>query len=419
VPTTSRKKLLVVDDDAMLLDVLEGILAEIRGEWDMQFLNTGEEALESLARSSVDVILADIHLVGMGGIHLLSEIKSKYPHTIRIACSGCAHPNTIVQALDVAHQYLPKPLTLATLKATLSRAYELQDRLSNAALRQLLASIQTLPSIPTIYQDLVAAMKSPHASINTAAAIIAKDMAMLSKVLQVVNSAYFGLRRTISSPAHALALLGLDLVKGLVLMVKLFEQCDRGGQLPVPLEQLWRHGLTTAINARAIATSAGAGSLAVEHAFMAGLLHDVGLLVLNTNFPDRYREVFRLIRDDGRLLLESEHEVFGATHADVGAYLLGIWGLHEAIVEAVAFHHDPRPSQQDHAHVLAGVHVANVLDEESDRMITGGTATEIAHEYLTACHVADRLPAWRETCHQSSPNADPTVGQHPATSSRR
>jgi putative nucleotidyltransferase with HDIG domain len=401
---THKKKLLVVDDDAMLLDVLEGILADLRDEWDMEFFKSGEEALDALARSPVNLVLADIHLAGMGGIHFLSDVKEKYPNTIRIACSGCAHPNTIVQSLEVAHQYLPKPLTLATLQMTLLRAHELQSRLANPALQQLVSTIKALPSIPTIYQELDAAMQSPHASINTAAVIIAKDMAMLSKILQVVNSAYFGLRRTISSPAHALSLLGLDRVKGLVLTVKLFEQCAQTRPLPVPLEPLWKHGITTAVVARAIAKSEGAGSLAVENAFMAGLLHDIGLLVLNTNFPDRYREVFRLIKEDGRQVLQAEREVFGATHADVGAYLLGIWGLHEVIVEAVAFHHEPRPTQQDNPRVFAAVHVANALDEDGDRTVTGGIASEISTEYLMACHLNDRLPAWRDTyCQSASP----------------
>ncbi|WP_447983086.1 HDOD domain-containing protein [Nitrospira sp. Nam74] len=405
---THKKKLLVVDDDVMLLDVLEGILTDLRDEWDMEFFKSGEEALEALARSGVDLVLADIHLAGMGGIHFLSNVKEKYPNTIRIACSGCAHPNTIVQSLEVAHQYLPKPLTLATLQMTLSRAHELQSRLANLGLQQLVSTIKALPSIPTIYQELDAAMQSPHASINTAAVIIAKDMAMLSKILQVVNSAYFGLRRTISSPAHALSLLGLDRVKGLVLTVKLFEQCAQTRALPVPLEPLWRHGITTAVVARAIAKSEGAGSLAIENAFMAGLLHDIGLLVLNTNFPDRYREVFRLIKEDGRQVLQAEREVFGATHADVGAYLLGIWGLHEVIVEAVAFHHEPRPTQQDNSRVFAAVHVANALDEDSDRTVTGGIASEISTEYLMACHLNDRLPAWRDTyCQSASPQDNP------------
>lgn len=419
MPETHKKKLLVVDDDAMLLDVLEGILADLRDEWDMDFIKSGEDALEALARSPVDLVLADIHLAGMGGIHLLADVKAKYPHTIRIACSGCAHPNTIVQSLEVAHQYLPKPLTLATLKATLSRAHELQGRLDNTALQQLVSTIKALPSIPTIYQELDAAMQSPHASINTAAGIIAKDMAMLSKILQVVNSAYFGLRRTISSPAHALSLLGLDRVKGLVLTVKLFEQCAQTSPLPVSLEQLWRHGLTTAVGARALAKSEGAGSLAVENAFMAGLLHDIGLLVLNTNFPDRYREVFRLIKEEGRQVLQAEREVFGATHADVGAYLLGIWGLHEVIVEAVAFHHEPRPTQQDNPRVLAAVHVANALDEEGDRAVTGGIASEISPEYMTACHLDDRISAWRETYRQSASSEGSSAVEPPSSPSAR
>jgi putative nucleotidyltransferase with HDIG domain len=392
------KSLVFVDDDPVATEVVRGILADMQSEWSTQCVATAEEALQELSRSPCDLIVSDIHLVGTGGIQLLTEVKSRYPQTIRIACSGCAHPNTIVQSLEVAHQYLPKPLTQATLKATLARAHDLRNRVANAGLQQLVANIRTLPSIPTVYQELVAAMQSPQANMETAAGIIAKDMAMLSKVLQVVNSAYFGLRRTISSPGHALALLGLDRVKALVLTVKIFEQCEQSGNLPIPLEQLWRHGLATAVNARAMAKSAGAGSLAVENAFMAGLLHDIGLLVLNTNFADRYREVFRLIQEDTRPMLEAEREVFGATHADVGAYLLGIWGLHEVIVEAVAFHHEPPVSHQDNAHVLAAVHVANIVDEEQGLSITGGTAGTIAQEYLTARRLADKIPAWREVC---------------------
>lgn len=396
------KSLLFVDDDPVATEVVRGILADLREEWTTTYVETAEEALKELARSPCDLIVSDIHLVGKGGIQLLTEVKANYPQTIRIACSGCAHPNTIVQSLEVAHQYMPKPLTLATLKSTLDRAQELQTRVSNAALQQLVANIRTLPSVPTVYQELVSAMQSPQATMETAAGIIAKDMAMLSKVLQVVNSAYFGLRRTISSPGHALALLGLDRVKALVLTVKVFEQCEQSSRLPISLEHLWRHGLTTAINARAIAKSAGAGSLAVENAFMAGLLHDIGLLVLNTNFPERYQEVFRLMKDETRLLLEAEREVFGATHTDVGAYLLGIWGLHEVIVEAVAFHHEPPLSHQDHAHVLAAVHVANAVDEEQDPSVTRGMATPIATDYLIACRLADKVPAWRDTCQTAS-----------------
>jgi len=289
--------------------------------------------------------------------------------------------------------------------------------LSSPALRQLVSTINALPSIPTIYQELDTAMQSPHASINTAAGIIAKDMAMLSKILQVVNSAYFGLRRTISSPAHALSLLGLDRVKGLVLTVKLFEQCTQTGFLPISLEQLWKHGLTTAVGARAIAQLEGAGSLAVDHAFMAGLLHDIGLLVLNTNFPDQYREVFRRIKEDGRRVPAAEREVFGATHADVGAYLLGIWGLHEVIVETVAFHHEPPLNQQHHAQVLGAVHVANAFDEEGDRAVTGGVVSEISSEYLSICGMGDPVPAWRETYRQSVSGEGRPVVEVPSPSS--
>ena len=105
------KSLLFVDDDPVATEVVRGILADMQNEWSTQCVATAEEALQELSRSACDLIVSDIHLVGTGGIQLLTEVKSSYPQTIRIACSGCAHPNTIVQSLEVAHQYLPKPLT--------------------------------------------------------------------------------------------------------------------------------------------------------------------------------------------------------------------------------------------------------------------------------------------------------------------
>ena len=391
-----KKRLLFVLAEPSALTSLQTMLAPLSDEWEMKFVVKGEEALAVLAQSPVDVIFSDTHLTGMGGLQLLAEVKRRAPHVIRIASSSCAHRATIVSALEVAHQFIPTPFTAEVLKATIARAGALGARLTNESLRTLIAGIRTLPSLPHLYQELVAAMGSSTASADVATRIISQDMAMVSKLLQVVNSAFFGLRRTISSPAHAVALLGIDSVKALVLSVQVFAQFEGAKRPPIPLETLWKHGLITGTSARDIAKSQDIGSIGVEGAFMAGLLHDIGLLVLATNFPEQYGDVLKKLRDDRLSVCDAERAVFKASHEDVGAYLLGLWGVSDAIVEAVAFHHHPGERCQEGFSLLAAVHVANALEEEGDLITTSGIPTPIDHQYLTACGLAKYLPLWQE-----------------------
>jgi putative nucleotidyltransferase with HDIG domain len=389
-----KKRVLFVMAEPAALASLQSLLAPLSNEWELEFVAKEEEALAILAQSPVDVILSDVHLSGMGGLQLLAEVKNRAPHVIRIASSSCAHRATIVSALEVAHQFIPMPFTAEVLTSTIARGGALGARLTNESLRTLIAGIRTLPSLPHLYQELVAAMGSSTASADVATRIISQDMAMVSKLLQVVNSSFFGLRRTISSPAHAIALLGIDSVKALVLSVQVFAQFEGSKRAPIPLETMWKHGLITGTTARDIAKSQDIGSLGVERAFMAGLLHDIGLLILSTNFPEQYSEVLANLRHDRLSVCDAERAVFKASHEDVGAYLLGLWGVSDAIVEAVAFHHHPGERFQDGFSLLAAVHVANALEEASDSTTTSGIPTPIDREYLTACGLAEQLPRW-------------------------
>lgn len=395
------KRVLFVMEDPSELSSMKTMLAPLSGELELSFVAKAEEALAVLDQSPIDVILSGIHLTGMGGLELLAEVKRRAPHVARIASSGCAHRVTIVSALEVAHQFIPTPFTAEVLKATIARASALGTRLTDESLRSLIAGIRTLPSLPHLYQELVSAMGSSTASADVANRIISQDMAMVSKLLQVVNSAFFGLRRTISSPAHAIALLGIDSVKSLVLSVQVFAQFEEAKRSPLPLESLWQHGLITGTSARDIAKSQDIGSIGVEGAFMAGLLHDIGLLVLATNFPDEYGDVLTGLRDHRLSVCDAERSVFKASHEDVGAYLLGLWGVSDAIVEAVAFHHHPGERGQEGFSSLAAVHVANALEEASDPLATIGIPTPIDHEYLTACGLAGHLPVWHKAAGHS------------------
>ncbi len=392
------KRLLVVDEDQAAPLYLRGLLADLSAEWEVVGVTTPDAAMAAWEQKPFDLAVVNSHLSGSGGLGLLAEIKTRFPASIRIATSDAAHQTLIMRALEVAHQFLPKPIAAHALKAALLRTGSLKDQAMTDAIKRVIADLRTLPSLPTLYQELVADLQSPSTSVDSAARIIAKDMAMVSKVLQVVNSAYFGLRRTISSPAHAIALLGIDTVKSLVLSLQVFSQFQQTTALPVSIDTLWKHGMATGSTARAIAAQEGVGALGLEGAFIAGLVHDLGVLVLGTNFPEHYAGALRLSREKQIPHWEAELETFGASHGDIGGYLLGLWGLNDSVVDAVAGHHRPSTKPGSGFSVLAAVHAANAFDEEADAALAPADRTKLDLDYLTGCGLADRAAGWRQTC---------------------
>lgn len=281
-----------------------------------------------------------------------------------------------------------------------------QDHLSDPSLHKLVDGMQTLPSLPTLYRELVDVLNSDDTTIDRIAQIIAKDIAMVTKVLQVINSPFYGLRARVSNPTQAVALLGLNTIKSLTLSTKVFAQFDQARLPFFSLDVLWQHGLTTANHARAIAKEERAEQALMEDCFTAGMLHDVGTLVLASNLPDQYTEMLAIMQDRGVTEWDAEQEIYGATHAEVGGFLLSKWGLSERIVEAVAFHHSPQRGARPEFSALAAVHVANAMEEEAQAVALGIPAVGPDLDYLAACEMTDRLPLWQALCR------DETVGYH-------
>jgi HD-like signal output (HDOD) protein len=395
-------RLLFVDDDAHLLDGIKRALRPMRHEWQMAFVTSGEEALATLEQAPFDVVVSDMRMPSMDGARLLNEVQRRYPQIIRIVLSGHSDREMIYHSIGASHQYLAKPCEVDRLKATIQRACALRELLKNESLRGLVAGMQTLPSLPHLFHAIKKEAESATSSLTTIGNIIAKDMGMTAKVLQLVNSAYFGLNGTVSTVEQTVTLLGLDTIQALVLTVHVFGQIPKTmGRARFQIDRLWAESLATGTLARALAKAENASPLESEQAYTAGLLHDAGMLVLAANVPDRYDAILRVASEEGIPVWEAERREFGATHADVGAYLLGLWGLGDPIVEAVAFHHHPSDCIGKTFSPLTAVHVANVLQQELSQRATGD---EIDPTYLEALHMTDRLPRWREvagTVHQA------------------
>ena len=390
-----RKRLLFVDDEPMVLKGLQRSLRSMRQEWEMTFAAGGREALDAMQAQPFDVVISDMRMPEMDGAQLLEVVKRDYPQVVRIILSGQLDREMTLKSVRLAHQHLSKPCDAAILKEALAKTFALNRILSHAGLKKVVAQIDALPSMPAICMEVMEEVQAPEASIQKVADIIARDLGMVAKILQMVNSAFFGLCRRVTDIRDAVMLLGLDAIKSLVLSVNVFSSFKRDKLVFLDFEDLWAHSLATGGYAKQIMRSAGQPREAIDTAFMGGMLHDVGKLILAVNFSEAYRAVIQAPPDDTRPEWEREQAVFGASHAEIGAYLMGLWGLEPALLAAIAFHHIPGQSQVGEFSALTAVHLANRFEGEN-RGGSGGLNGD--EDYLKTIGVFHQVDGWRATC---------------------
>lgn len=401
------KIILFVDDQQNVLDGLRRMLHSMRNEWEMHFATSGEKALELLAGAPFDVIVSDMRMPGMDGAQLLNEVKARYPDAVRMILSGQSDDETILRSVEPAHQYLSKPCDADTLKATIGRACALRDFLGNEPLKRLLSQVGALPSAPSLYVQLINELKSPDSSIQRVAKIIIEDVGMTAKILQLVNSAFFGISCRISSIQQAVSIIGLKTIKTLILSIQVFSQIDQSKLKGFHIEAMMDHSVAVGIYARKIAQTEKLTQEICDAAFSAGMLHDVGKLVLADNFTDKYANVLNSIADNGTTLWKAEQETFYASHAAIGAYLMGIWGLPDHVVEAIAFHHQPQDCVHRDFCPLTAVHAADALQHDMNSGENNTPDLQIDTEYLKALGLLDKLDDWREACLETTQKKEP------------
>jgi len=333
----------------------------------------------------------------MDGAELLERVRQKQPQTVRIVLSGYSDRETVLRSVGTAHQYLAKPCDSELLRKVIARACGLRQFLAQERLTALAAQMSTLPSLPDLYHKVLVELQSPNGSIHTVGELVAQDVGMTAKVLQLVNSAYFGLQQPIADPVQATIFLGLDTVRALVLAVGVFAELEQCQLAEMNLVQLWQHSMRVCAFARHIALHWGSDARFVSESMMAGMLHDVGKLVLAVNFPLEYKKVVTRAKEEGLSMQRAEEEHFGAGHAEVGAYLLGLWGLPDPVVEALAYHHTPSRCEGAQLSPLTAVHIADLVDQllSSNGQSCG---QELDQAHLSPLGVALPLSEWVTIC---------------------
>ncbi len=400
------KRILFVDDEANALKGLQRLLRAHRKEWDMAFVTSGGEALNLLANEHFDVIVSDMQMPGIDGAELLTKVMEAHPEVMRIVLSGHTSRDMTIRSIGPTHQYLAKPCEVEQLRRALTRAFALQRLIANEDVRAHVAGMKALPTLPSIYLQLVERINSADCSIKELGELIATDPAMTLKILQLVNSAFFGIGKSVSDPVQAVTLLGLELVKSLVLTLGVFSQFEGTVDTKL-LDKVWHRDALVGTLAKSVAEAERASREFCDYAQLAGLLQDIGILILDANFHEVYAQIIAQAANEQQPIHELEAASFHCTHAQIGAYLTGLWGLPDALIEAIAFHHDPGAAGMGNEFSpLSCVYVADALVHERERP---GCLAQDGHfaAYLTSIDKTDRLSTWCKLVDDRADNWDP------------
>jgi len=396
----AKKRILFVDDEPMVLKGLQRTLRKMRNEWEMTFTSSAREALDILDKTDIDVIISDLKMPEMDGSQLLTKVKNLHPSVVRIILSGHLEHEMTLKSVQIAHQSLSKPCEAEVLKHTLKKLFALRNFLSDESIKKIVSQIESLPSMPSIYTEIIEEMHSPDPSIQKVGEIISKDISMTAKILQVVNSVFFGLSRKIGSPQEAVILLGLETIKALVLSVKIFSEFSQKKFSWFNIDSLFNHSMSVSTYTKTIARHENLDQGVINNSLMAGLLHDLGKLILATNFQKPYQQILSNAQFSNQHLWDLEYAEFGTSHAEIGAYLMGLWRLDNPIIEAIAFHHCPGKSMTQNMDLLTAVHTSNALDHEVRSTSNPGNGIQCDTVYLDTLGVTHRIPEWRQVCRE-------------------
>jgi HD-like signal output (HDOD) protein/ActR/RegA family two-component response regulator len=393
-----HKRLLFVDDEPVIRELYASLGSTLGHGHEIYTAAGGEEALKLLTAKPFDVVVSDLAMPEMDGIEFLNEVVRGFPESARIVISGFADRLKVAECLTIGHRFFNKPLNFNSLAELLKRICQYSYLISSDRVRRIVCGGGALPTPPETYLRLTDALSSPFTDLDDIGAIVEQDPGLTTKLLHIVNSAQFGISRRVVTPVEAVQIVGVDVLRALILGIQAFNFYDDRPFARQAFRDLWAHSLRTAVGARKLAVAEGFPTEKSEECFLAGLLHDVGKLVLAANAEREYSLVLELARKARVSLDQAEKGIFASTHAQIGAYLLALWGVPDSVVQAVEFHHSLEGSAAKGFSPALAIHAAQHLQSAENRV--AGLNLEV----IRSLGLEERIPVWKELLNDNPSN---------------
>src|ERR1051326_2068967 len=354
--------LLAVKDPQTLVDITQALGVG----WRVTSVASEADALSQLERKSFEAVLVDFNLASPDASDLLNAVEEFQPETVRFLLAYEADLALVAAKVNGTPQILPKPIDAASLKSRIES--EVKDAEAEQTKTATASEPAKTPAEPAAasswYADVLKDLQAPGVTIQQAGEIVAPHTILAVELFKLTNSSYLGLPADITDPAEAVETLGLDTVKAVVMALQFLDEHSRLKSAYLSPDKIWKHSVNVGQLARDLVLFETKDRALASQALIAGLLHDLGKIVLAKNFEDLYGRVHSLARKQPVALWEIEKEMFGADHGEIGACLVGMWNMPLAIVDAAALHHQPPLGEHTQLTPLAAVHVADVLEHE-------------------------------------------------------
>lgn len=342
--TTQAISVLFVDDESLILDGLRRQLRSLRDVWNMRFAGSGAEALVMLHEQPVDVVVTDMRMPGMTGVQLLDQVHAHWPESARIILSGQTDQADLLMDIGVVHQFLQKPCDAQLLRRAITQAASVAGLAEVPQLRRIVAGLRSLPVLANRLQELLQVLQDGENDVVHIAEVVARDIGLATKLLQLVNSAFFGHPRRVTKIEDAVSLIGLRTLRQIAVAARTFDALDResdGGRI---IERLWRKSFDLAARSADLARTAGYSDDVQARAWLAASLSFVGIAVVARYMPAQLNQSLELAKASGGNFAGALEASVGVSHEVIGAYALGLWAFDDDVIRAVTFQTDPQKS---------------------------------------------------------------------------
>jgi HD-like signal output (HDOD) protein len=353
-----NRSIYIVDDQPEVLEIAVAIVKNVMPGAVATGFDNPLSALAAIKASPPDLILSDQLMPEMPGSRMLEEARVMAPRTLRIMMSGFV-PLDQLTVITSAHQYVAKPFDVPQLKKMLERTFAARDRVQDEKLQTVVASLRSLPSLPQVHHTLLMELENNKGATGVIGQMVARDAGLSAKVLQLANSPLFGRDYIVSSPAEAVFCLGTGLVTAIVLSQSLFKHYRAHAHPEFSLEQVWHHCWETATLAQCYCREHQLPRQEREEAFLAGLLHETGRLILIANFPEQYSQACQAARKAQTPLGPHLREVFPAAPCEIAAFLLDLWGMPDSVVAAISKLEEPEKEKAAGFTVVSALYFAD------------------------------------------------------------
>lgn len=381
----------ILEPDEVRRAELQCTMEAVCRDWQLVFCGSAMQMLETLGHD-VDVMIAPDATDLGSTTDLFLQARNNHASTLRIVLLDSSRQSSSDQLSSLVNRTLSRQSSPESLIGSVSAALQLRAVMCNKRLRNLVEKLPNVPTLPEKYQEIQTALQNDTATMQSIGRIIETDPALTARILQLANSAAFGLPHPVSTAGEALSRLGINTVAGMVLSHGVFTQFDQRTIRSTGIRDVFWHSSVMGQLARRVMADYTDNVRRIDQAMTAGILSDIGTLVLAAGMPDAMAICRRIVEKDGRADWDVESDLIGFTHMQVGAMLLSMWDLPDSIIEAVAYHHNPSQCPETQFTPLSAVHVGNAILKRQDETIV----PNLDWPYIERINASDHVVTWNK-----------------------